>query len=95
MVNGKPHRSKHAIQSQNVFRHLVRWAEAIGMKVNTAKTGMLCISDAMQCTADASILNADQNQLGCQDSFKALGMIFGRRPNFDLHVEKTRKAIRR
>ena len=32
-VNGVKYRVKHAKQSQNIFRHLVRNAEAIGMKV--------------------------------------------------------------
>ena len=40
-VNGIKHRVKHAAQSQNVFRHMVRRAEDIGMKVNTAKTTMV------------------------------------------------------
>ena len=37
-VNGVKQRVKHAVQSQNVFRHLVRNAESIGMKVNARKT---------------------------------------------------------
>ena len=36
-VNRQFYRSKHAAQAQNVFRHLVRRAEEIGMKVNTEK----------------------------------------------------------
>ena len=46
VVNGTKHRIKHAIQCQNVFRHLVRNAEEIGMKVNTDKTTLVCFSDA-------------------------------------------------
>ena len=44
-VNGEFFQSKHAVQAQNIFRHLVRQAEAIGMRVNTQKTSMLCVSD--------------------------------------------------
>lgn len=33
-VNGVWHRVKHAIQSQNIFRHMVRGAEDIGMVAN-------------------------------------------------------------
>lgn len=37
-VNGVTYRIKHAVQAQNIFRHLVRRAEEIGMVVNSAKT---------------------------------------------------------
>lgn len=40
-VNGEAHRMKHSVQTQNVFRHVVRNAEDIGMVVNAAKTTML------------------------------------------------------
>ena len=36
-INGVTHRVKQAIQAQNVFRHLVRGAEEIGMVVNAKK----------------------------------------------------------
>ena len=83
-VNGKTFRVKHAIQVQNIFRHLVRRAQAIGMKVNASKTSILCVSDALAYEADAFIEDEDLQRLGCQDSLKALGMVFGKRPNFDL-----------
>ena len=94
-VNGIKNRSKHAIQSQKVFKHLVRMAEEIGMWANTGKTSMRCISDAQQYEAESFIRDADDNGIGCQQSLKALGMVFGRRPNFDLQVEKIRKDVRR
>ena len=37
-VNGQNIRVKHAIQAQNIFRHIVRNAESLGMVVNAKKT---------------------------------------------------------
>ena len=93
-VNGVSIRSKHAVQSQNIFRHVVRRAENIGMKVNTDKTAMICISDSLSYDADAFILDKDGQRIGCQEQIKALGMVFGRRPNMDLQVEHMAKKMR-
>ena len=38
---------KHAVRSQNIFRAVVRRAKGIGMKVNTVKTNLLVVSDAL------------------------------------------------
>ena len=46
-VNGVFFRTKQALQSQNMFRHLVRRVEDIGMVVNANKTAMVCVSGAM------------------------------------------------
>ena len=40
-VNGQKFRVKHALQAQNVFRHIVRNAEELGMVVNAQKTAMV------------------------------------------------------
>ena len=93
-VTGILHRVKHAVQSQNVFRHLVRRAEDIGMVVNAKKTTMVCVSDASSFRADAFIYDADQDRLGCQDSFKALGMWFSNKPDVSAQVEAVRRGVR-
>ena len=49
-------------------------AEDIGMVVNAKKTTMVCVSVALSYQADAFIYDADNDRIGCQDSFKALGM---------------------
>ena len=64
-MNEQSYRIKHAVQSQNVFRHLVRGTEEIGMVVNASKTAMMCVSGASNFRADAYILDADQNRIGC------------------------------
>ena len=93
-VNDVSYRVKYAIQPQNVFRHLVRKAEAIGMKVNRAKTTMVCFSDSLAYKADAYIEDADGNRIGCQDNMKALGMHFSNRPDMSAHVDWIRRTYR-
>ena len=93
-VTGIVHRVKHAVQSQNIFRHLVRRAEDLGMVVNAKKTTMVCVSDASSYRADAFIYDADQDRLGCQDSFKALGMWFSSRPDVSAQVEAVQRGVR-
>ena len=45
-MEGVKTREKHAIPTQNAFRLVKRAAEDKGMRVNTMKTALLCISDA-------------------------------------------------
>ena len=93
-VSGVLHRVKHAVQSQNVFRHLVRRAEEIGMVVNSNKTTMVCVSDASSYQADAFIYDAEQDRVGCQSSYKALGMWFSNKPNVDAQVAAVKRGVR-
>ena len=93
-VNGRQFRVKHAVQAQNIFRHLVRQAEAIGMVVNSAKTAMLCVSDAQGYEAESFMYDADQNRIGCQTKIKALGMHFSNRPDMWEQVNAVKKNIR-
>ena len=94
VVNGVHHRVKHAIQAQNVFRHLVRREEDIGMVVNTNKTSMICVSDAAGYEADAYILDNNQNRIGCQKTIKALGLHFSNKPDMWAQVEAVKRKLR-
>ena len=51
------------------------------MVVNSNKTAMLCVSDALAYEADAYILDSDQSRIGCQKTIKALEMHFSSRPD--------------
>ena len=93
-VNGIMFRVKHALQAQNIFRHMVRRAEEIGMVVNSTKTAMLCISDALSYRADTFIMDDDMNRIGCQDNLKALGMRFSDHPNMGAQVAHIKKSFR-
>ena len=47
MGAGKPVRVKHDLITQNSFRRVVRRAENRGMVVNSKKTNIICVSDAI------------------------------------------------
>ena len=93
-VNGHRYRVKHAVQAQNIFRHVVRNAEQLGMVVNTSKTAMMCVSGALDYEADAFILDENQCRIGCGDSMKILGMKFSNRLDMEDQVKHITKAVR-
>ena len=93
-INGVRYRVKHAVQAQNIFRHLVRRAEEIGMVVNASKTNMICVSDAMSYKADAYIYDASENRIGCRDTMKVLGMTFTNKPDMSGQVRSIQKKFR-
>ena len=47
----------------------------------------MCISGATEYKADAYILDADQNRIGCTDSIKTLGLRFSNRLDMEDHVQ--------
>ena len=55
---------------------------------------MICISDSLSYEADAFILDADGERIGCQKHMKALGMHFSSRPNMWAQVRAIKKGIR-
>ena len=89
-------KTKHAIDAQNIFKRTIRNAELIGMRVNTKKTNLLCISDALSFKAEASILATDGTELvsGQTNELKLLGFRFGPRPTCTTHIESVRRSFR-
>ena len=93
-INGRLQRIKYAVQAQNIFQHVVRRAEDIGMVVNASKTAMICMSGALEYDADAYLLDADQNRIGCNGTIKALGVRFSNKLNMEEQVSYIVKAMR-
>ena len=87
-------KEKHAIPSQNVFRHVIRRAEERGMKVNTSKTGLLCISDSLNFKTRAFIVDSGGNRIDSGDKLKVLGWHFSDKPNVDAHVAVLKRRFR-
>ena len=87
-------KDKHAIDTQNVFKRTIYNAESIGMKVNTDKTNLLCISDSLSFKATAHIFSMEGTRLTSSDGLKLLGFKFGPRPNCDLHVQGIKRTFR-
>ena len=85
---------KHAVPTQNVFRYVVGRAEERGMKVNTAKTGMVCISDSLNTRSAAFILDREGNKIESGQSLKVLGWHFSDRPTPDAQIAVLKKRFR-
>ena len=69
-------REKLAVQTQNLFRRVTGKAQWKGMVVNTSKTKMLCVSDALSFIPGAYILSENGEKIssgGRRDSMKLLG----------------------
>ena len=91
-VNGM--KNKHAVATQNVFRHIVRCAERKGMKVNASKTNMICISDSLNHTTMAHIYDRDGGKIESGQSMKVLGWHFSTKPTVEAHLKVVRRRFR-
>ena len=87
-------RNKHAIRSQNIFRAVVRKAESRGMRVNTSKTKLLVMLDALSFAASASIVGEDGETVHSGQRMKILGFHMDGHPSVGAHVEALRKRFR-
>ena len=64
------------------------------MVVNSKETAVLCVSDSLSYQADAYIMDADMNRIGCQDKIKALGMYFTSKPSMEEQVQSVARKFR-
>ena len=63
------------------------------MKVNTSKTGMICISDSLNSRTAAFILYSEGQKIDSGDSLKVLGWHFLQRPTADAQIEVLKKQF--
>ena len=94
VVEGKLVKDKHDIESQNLFRRVVRKAQSRGMVVNSKKTKILCISDAQTYKAAAHIMDSEGSRLSSGTHLKVLGFHLDSRPSVHAHVEALRLRMR-
>ena len=94
ILQGEETRIKQAIPTQNVFRHVIREAQSRGMKVNTSKTGMLCISDSLSYKPSAFILDSDGQRIESGQRLKVLGWHFSSRPTVEAHIGVMKRRFR-
>ena len=64
------------------------------MKVNTDKTTLLCVSDALSFTAEAYIYSQNGTKLVSGSGLKLLGFRFGQRPGCHAQVEAIKRSFR-
>ena len=91
---GRELRRKEDLQTQNMFRRVVRKAESRGMVVNNGKTKILCISDAMRYTAQGSFKDSDGVEMVSGSILKVLGFHMDTRPSCHAHVEALKRRVR-
>ena len=87
-------KDKHAVRSQNVFRHIVRRAERKGMKVNASKTNVICISDSQNFDVRAHFFDSDGTKISSGPKMKILGWHFSSSPTVAAHVEVIKRRFR-
>ena len=95
LVAGKMIKKRRALPTQNAFRSINKNAGKKGMMVNSLKTQMLVVSDALNYTPFAFIEDRNGQEIASGDELKVLGFTFGPRPTVHKHVELTLKKIRR
>ena len=91
---GKPIKKKHDLQSQNVFRRIVRKAESRGMVVNNTKTKVLCVSDALTYRASSFLVDDNGVEIQSTDNLKVLGFHMDSRPSCHAHVRALQLRMR-
>ena len=82
----KEQRLIHSSQCEDFLKLTLQNAKEIGMKINTEKTKLLCISPARHSDIECYI-NLEQGRILGSDRLKMLGFVFGNKPNADSHVE--------
>ena len=86
----------HAQKSEELLKTVSIRSSAIGMKVNHAKTQLLCVS-ASNTQDITSYLRGATGKICSSDELKNLGFIFGNKPSVQPHVnymlQKARKKL--
>ena len=88
------YRTKRATRTEALFRTIVAWAESVGMKVNSAKTQMMCVSNSRSYIPAVFIEDAQGNQIKTTNKMKILGFNFSSEPHMDAQVESIKKKFR-
>ena len=94
VVAGESYKFKLAINLQNAFRSISGKAEEIGMVINTGKTQLLTISDALHYRPKAFILDANDNRIDSVEHMNVLGFHLSDRPTVHAHISHVIKKIR-
>ena len=85
---------KHDLLTQNMFRRVVGRASQTGMVVNSKKTKVLCMSEAMSYVARSFFLDSDSERIESGRSMKILGFHFDTRPSCHAHIDTLRRRMR-
>ena len=90
--NGK--KIARATRSQNLFRQITRIAELLGMRVNSDKTMVLCISDARTYRTAAFIEDVNGVRIDFVGALKIIGLHFSDKPDMSAQVDAICRKFR-
>ena len=83
-----------AVRSSNLFRQITLIAESMGMRVNSSKTKVLCVSDSRTYEAAAFITDPQGNEIDSVDKLKILGVHFSSKPDMSEQVQAICRKFR-
>ena len=86
ITTGKTTKRIHAPASQSTFEEINRTAGDLGLKVNSSKTQILCISSATT-TNSKSYINFEGKRIDSGKNLKILGFNFNEYPSVRHHIE--------
>ena len=92
--DGKNVKVKLATNLQNGFRSITSKAREKGMVVNSNKTKLLTISDALNHRPSAYIMDEDNNRIESSSTMNILGFHLSDRPDVNEHVKQVVKKLR-
>ena len=85
---------KIAVNTQNAFRSIKCKAEEIGMVVNTSKTKLITVSDALNYRPRAHIFDSDGSKIESGETMNILGFHLSDHPGVHAHIDMTLKKVR-
>ena len=85
----------HNPKSQAMFDHITREADLRGMKVNHAKTGLICFSADVSFKPSAVLYGGDGSVIPSKENIKILGFTFDADGGCSTHIENLAKKMRR
>ena len=86
-------RSFLAARTQNAFNHIGVRAEHCKMKVNSAKTNALLISELKAYTPEAFFFDKNGEKISTKESMRVLGFHFSSRPDMSEQVGEIRRKF--
>ena len=82
----KEKRTVHATHCEERLETIEQNASGIGMRINTQKTQLLCVSDTRFCDTQ-SYINTKEGRVNSVKQMKILGFIFEDRPSVGAHIQ--------
>ena len=85
LTEKKEEKHVHARFCENMFNLIHANSKKIGMKINTSKTQLLCMSDSRHSNVTSHII-ADGERITSGECMKILGFVFSTKPNVSAHI---------